>query len=429
MVLLLLFGQYSNNGVLPVFLSVVPDLDPLFADLQALLAQAGLNVSIGVLKIAAALLAVVILCGIISGIIEGVTRVVQFGQKQVGEKFWRDAGKTTTLINFILLVIAYAFYGHEQTRTVIQAVIDLGKEQLDTVLPLAILTQWVLLLGFLALFGWIMRVPMRSLFHRVTVIIGGWILFAALMVFCTAWAYPLVFGGFDSVAWTSLGVTLLGLYLAAVATNSPEQRRANAEWLRQRGWFVRLLFAGGSERSRWRVPPFSIIILVLALLLCDAVTAYFVFVFYDKTLATVPSREVLIRVQVVVSAFIALMSCFFYRQRVASQPEVPAALFAFIDFSMALSACAIALSGLGESAVTLGRVPVWTIAIGPPIIVALLVFTTNVLRLRSGTTRWGTCLFAAVMAGPLVWPAKEALHWLLRPLVELLLELLPLPKL
>jgi hypothetical protein len=110
---------------------------------------------------------------------------------------------------------------------------------------------------------------------------------------------------------------------------------------------------------------------------------------------------------------------------VAAQPEVPPALLPFIDLSMALSACAIVLSGFGQSAVTLGSVPVWVVAIGPPILVALLVFTANVLRLRSGTTRWGACVLAAVAAALLVWPAKEALHWLLRPLVELL----PLPKL
>jgi hypothetical protein len=284
----------------------MPDLDSIFAYVQVLLADLGLHVSTVVLKIVAAVLALILLYTIVRYIIIGVITIVQFGKEQVEQKFWRDAGKTTTLISFILLVIAYAFYGQQQTRTVVQAATDLGKDQLDTVMPLAILTQWLLLLGFLALFGWLMQVPMRPLFHHATLVLG-WILFTGLLAFCTVWAYPLAFGGFDAVAWASLGVTLLGLYFFVVATNGPKQRRTNAEWLRRRGWFVRSLFAGGSERSRWRISPFGLIISVLPLLLIDMIIAVFVFAFYDKTGATIPSREGLVSVQVVVSAGLALM--------------------------------------------------------------------------------------------------------------------------
>jgi hypothetical protein len=66
---------------------------------------------------------------------------------------------------------------------------------------------------------------------------------------------------------------------------------------------------------------------------------------------------------------------------------------------MALSACAIALSGLHHSPVTLGRVPVWLIAVGPPLVVALVVFATNLVRLRRCTTRWGACVLVAFVAG------------------------------
>jgi hypothetical protein len=39
--------------------------------------------------------------------------------------------------------------------------------------------------------------------------------------------------------------------------------------------------------------------------------------------------------------------------------------------------------------VTLGQVPAWVVAVGPPLVVAVLVFTTNVLRFQRRTPRWG----------------------------------------
>jgi hypothetical protein len=346
----------------------------------------------------------------------------------VDKKIWRDAGKTASLISFLLLVTAYAFYGLDQSRTVLQAAVDLGKEQLDTVLPRAILTQWALLLGFLVLFGSLMRIPGRLLFEPL-VGIAYWAMLAVAMFFVTAWLWPLLFGGaFDSVAWAGLALTVVASYLMLIVGNSRTQRRQPAAPREATGWVTRVLLGAGLPRSRWLVPPVVVVVMMAVNVLLTVVIGGIAYAVYDsarETLGGPSGRDGALLAVLLGNALFLLMMFFFYRGQVAEKSGIPAALFPFIDFSLALSACAIALSGLHHSPVTLGKVPVWLIAVGPPVVVALLVFATNLVRLRRDTPRWSVCVLAAFAAGLLVWPAK----WLLGLALTPILALVPLPQL
>ncbi|GAB3842801.1 hypothetical protein [Dactylosporangium cerinum] len=65
--------------------------------------------------------ALLVIGGMLAALAYAVVKAVagglwSFGRSQVEQQFWRDGGKLTTLLSLTVLVLAYAFYGHEQPR-------------------------------------------------------------------------------------------------------------------------------------------------------------------------------------------------------------------------------------------------------------------------------------------------------------------------
>ena len=86
-------------------------------------------------------------------------RAIKFARDQVRDRFWRETDKLTLFITLLLLFVGYAFYSHDQPRTFVQAVEDIGLQRLAELLPITILTGWVLLVVFWFLFCGVMGVP------------------------------------------------------------------------------------------------------------------------------------------------------------------------------------------------------------------------------------------------------------------------------
>ncbi|MFC5004457.1 hypothetical protein ACFPIJ_42355 [Dactylosporangium cerinum] len=86
--------------------------------------------------------ALLVIGGMLAALAYAVVKAVagglwSFGRSQVEQQFWRDGGKLTTLLSLTVLVLAYAFYGHEQPRPLAGALADLARDKLLAVLPLA----------------------------------------------------------------------------------------------------------------------------------------------------------------------------------------------------------------------------------------------------------------------------------------------------
>lgn len=128
----------------------------------------------------------------------------------------------------------------------------------------------------------------------------------------------------------------------------------------------------------------------------------------------------MVTVDLIVVSVMFLVSCYRFRADALNETAAPPALLHFIDLTAAISACAIALVGLPGSQVTFGAVPAWLVAVGPPLIVATMVFVLRILRRCGVTPRWAACVLAAGIAGLLVGPAKIVLAAILTPVVDLL---------
>jgi hypothetical protein len=386
----------------------------------------GLDVSLDVLRgifwMVAAVVAIVVAYRVIMAVLRGLEKAGLFAKRQIDQKFWRDAGKLATVISFLLFVLAYGFYSQEQRRTVGQALADLVREHLDAVLPLAVLTQWVLLLLFWFGFGLLVNVPLRSLLKPLEVVWAFVVLTGQVLLY-TVVMMSLVEG---SVTGAVLGAGALfgSIYLLLVGATATQRRQWSASAASGRR-FARLVYGWGAGRSRWLPPPLLVVVCVAGFGLLYGIISMVVgavYVIGDRPPATMAG---VVTVDLIVMAFVFLFVCYRFRADTLSEVEVPPALLHFVDFSLAISACAIAVVGLPNSPVTLGEVPVWLIAVGPPVIVAAMVFVMHLLRLRMTTPRWVACLVVAAVAGLLVGPAKIVLGYALGPLAALL----PLPSL
>ena len=114
---------------------------------------------------------------------------------------------------------------------------------------------------------------------------------------------------------------------------------------------------------------------------------------------------------------IALLMGFRFRSDVLGEAEAPEALQYFIDFSLGLAAEVVAVFGAQESPVTLDPIPAWVLALGPPLIVAAMIFTVHLRNLRETTPRWTAGLVTGVLAAFRVLPATLLLTQVLSPVL------------
>jgi hypothetical protein len=352
-----------------------------------LLSQAGVDIDPGQLRTAVITLLVVVAGSVAYAVGKPLAR---WSKRQIDEEFWRHPGKLATAVSTVLLVLAYGFYGADQSESLTDELIDLGRDRLAGVMPLAILTQWVLLCACWTLFGLLLGIPRPQLLRPLRTI-GAFLTFTALLILYTVLVMSLLDGDFGTAAPAAAAIVGIG-YLAAVATS----------------------------KKRWRVPLRQVLTVsgvwlgILGLLTALATIAL------AAANLPVPTLDEAITFDLVGASVLFLFACYRYRADVLNHTDVDPVLLHFIDFTVALSACAIAISGLPNSPVTLGPVPTWLIAVGPPVLVAAMVFGVHLARKRATTPAWAVCLTASVVAGVLVGPARIVLGVVLSPVAGML---------
>lgn len=375
-------------------------LGDFFAELAEGLQVLGINVSAGVLQgiffVILAAIAVSVLRSAGSTTIEAVKGATAFVRKQISNKFWRDAGKLATLISFLLLVIAYGFYGHEQTQTLGAALLDLGRERLAEIVPTAILTQVLLLCAYWLTFGWLTAVPARTLAEPFPLFLGFIVVFAWLLL---ASVVPFVLADGDPSALGMAIIVMITVFGLAIPL------------------FTKLVLRANKQSQQGRARP-AIIVAVVALLMLTGLVATSVACAY-AAMSPSPSVGGLVATDFAIMTVLLLFTCYKFRAYIGGA-EVPSAIPHLIDFSLAISACAIALVSLPGSEVTLGGIPPVIIAAGPALVVAAMIFIIHLRRSQSGTPRWSACLAVAVVGGLLAGPLKALLTGPLAAFADLL---------
>ncbi|MFD4504560.1 hypothetical protein [Streptomyces sp. NPDC058457] len=382
-------------------------LDELLNAVADLLAQSGVHVGIGTLRAIVFALVGVIALQLVIGVVRTAVNtggaVFGFARTQVEGKFWQDAGKLTTFISFALLVIAYGLYGRQQSRPLTQALRSMAEDRLTEILPLTVLTQVALLCGFWIVFGVVARVPRQTLLEPFWIVLA---LVACMSVAIAGSVGVLLItrGDVASALFLTAATLAVGCGVILIVAKT-QQRRADADGRDPGGT--------GPEQTQGHIA-----VLVLCTLLGSALTALY------SGVARTPSVDGLLRFDFALLAAMVLIACYRFRAYM-DDAEVPSALPHLIDFSLALSACAIALTKARDAEVTLGGVPPWVIVVGPPLIIAAMIFAVHLRRHLPAIPNWRTCLVVALVGGLLVGPAQYALASELVPVVQWL----PLPRL
>jgi hypothetical protein len=322
-----------------------------------------------------------------------------FVKAQIEGKFWQDPGKLRLVIGVLLFVVAYGFYGQAQSRPLGEALADIVRGQVLAVMPLAIMTQWLLLIVFWLLLGLVLGVPVGKLLKPIGDITIGIVLITAEVLMFTF--SVLAFGTGDPAvggAWLA-GLTAVNLVLAWMGVAS-ERRRLGR---RPDGW-------------RGSVVLLGLVLTFLLLVLFCMIGGIIAWV-RGMMGADLTDPAGAIRVALIAMLVVFLLSCFMFRSGYLNEAGAPEALFYFIDFSLALAAGVVALLSVQQSPVTLGPVPAWVVAAGPPLIVAGMLFFVRLRGLRGETPRWTAALLVAAGAAFLVLPATLLLTKILAPLL------------
>jgi hypothetical protein len=379
----------------------VPTIDPVQGFLQAiseLLAGGGVNVSpetVGlILSVLAAIVAVQLAISAAKTSYAAVKAVTRYTRTQIQAKFWRDSGKLATLISLVLLVLAYGLYDQQQPVALGEAVLRLGRERLLEILPIAILTQTVLLCAFWLIYGRIFQVPRATLadpFKSLLTFLAGMAVFSAgsIVIF-------LIIGDDPETALVILGATMMVGFVYVFALTR---------------------FLKGRQKPGGKPGPAIVLLAVVPVLMLLAVFGSLFAAVYTG-ISDAPTVSGLIGFIAIVLAVIMLIACYQFRAYIG-EAEVPPATGYFIDFSLAVSALAVALISQPGAEIRLGGVPPWVVVVVPALLVAAAVFVFNLLRLRSSTPRWALALIVAIVAGLLVGPAKAVLTPMLRPVSDL----------
>lgn len=319
--------------------------------------------------------------------------VGRFAKDQVDQKFWRDPGKLRLIIGVLLFAVAYGFYGADQSRPLGQALGDTVRGQVLAFMPLAITAQWLLLLLFWLLLGLVMGVPFLKLAKPIGDVLIGTVVIAAEVLCYTLWIAALRDGRYaESWGWLA-AFAAINLVLIGLAQASPRTRRS---WPAALGVWLLL----------------DVLLIVLFSIVAGVIAAV------RAAMDLPPSDQAgMVRLALIAMTVVFLMLCFAFRSTYLNEVEVPESLLYFIDFSLALAAGIVAVAGVQQSPVTLGPVPAWVVAVGPPLIVAGMLFTVRLRRLRESTPRWTAVLVGAIGAAFLVLPATILISKALAPLL------------
>jgi hypothetical protein len=351
------------------------------------------------------------------------------------KEFWTNSGKAVPFATFLLLLIAYGFYGRHGTRPVAHALADIGRSYLPDLIPLSILTQWALLSLFWVVFGVLVGLPVRLLLAPFGYFLLGALNTPLVFAFTVVW---MAFSHARTIAhYAVLALAVVAVwgafgYLWTLAGSSPPGR---ADWKRNRDrarqyplpanamWWQR------RQRARLLVEPapFSLLpplgevfryarlaALVSTLVAVIASAPYLTGLVHPTVLPAVLHTEL-----VVICVSLLLMVGRF-RNASFELDDVPKAMVGFVDLATTLSACLLAIVGLAGSVVTLGPVPPWLVAVAPPLLVAAVIFLASLLPERRETPRWNLCLVVSCAAAPLVLPVQLALSAAFAPAITII---------
>lgn len=304
---------------------------------------------------------------------------------------WPDIGRLSTLLTFVLFLFAYAFYGVEQSRSWWESVKDLGRDQLESVVPVAALTQFILLLIF-------------------------WFLLGRLLGMRWSWLLEPLFDSVRAVGF------VLGLLTFTVALLGALNGQSGYVVLGLAGLVAASYLLGVS--INWRPSIARVLIGLLLQVLVYGTLAGIAAVIMRWMDRGLPGLGATLRIELIVCAIALLAFCYFFRLSATEQPTTPPMLFHFIDLSLVVSAAVIALVGLPGSSVTLGPVPAVLVAVGPSVIVAVVIFVVHLAQARRTTRNWERAMAVSVGASAVAVPVMLLVTAALVPL----LGLLPLPS-
>lgn len=364
-------------------------LTDLFEWLSDVLKSTGVDVSPrtlqGLALAVVAVVAAVVLVRAVRVAMAVVRQVVEFTRRQIRGRFWRDAGKLATFISFLLLVLGYGLFWPQQSRPLSDALLAMGRDHLDEIVPTAVLTQALLLCAYWMILGRVMAVGWRTLaepfrLFLIFAAVFAWLVFASVVPFVLA-------GGDAETLGLAIGVlvTVLGLAAGWLATHSARRDKAGKPIGPARG----------------------MVVAAFAILALTGLVALVVAGVYSAVAAT-PSVPGLLSTDLAILTVLLLYVCYKFRAYIGGA-EVPAAIGHFIDFSLAVSAGAIAITGAVGAPVSLGGVPPVVVAAAPALVVAVMVFVIHLRGARAETRGWTVALIVAVAAGILVGPAKQML--------------------
>ncbi|MGY0460415.1 hypothetical protein ACW14Y_09110 [Kitasatospora sp. cg17-2] len=363
--------------------------------------------------------------------------------------FWDDTGRLLGVAQLLLLVLAYAFGAGGQSRSFGAAVGDILSGQLPDLLPMAVATQWLLLSVLWLVVGASAGVRRSDLTAPFDAVRGMALIAVFVVAFTAAWMTPPSgpgpAGRLPAVVAVGAVLLLFG-YLSAVSRGHeqrPDILRRRREILehsfrrpgdvpghtapnRPEEALIAALLARGQDRpvpptgSIWLPAPALVLRLCLLWAALLGVPAAAVTWIFSTGHFPPPDLPGVLRVELAVLSVMVLMMVFSFRRNLDGRIRVSPAVPRLIDLSLLLSVGWLGLSGAWSSPVTLGPLPAWVVALGPPLVIASLVLLLGVLPHRRQTPRLPLALAVAVAAGPFVLPLRAALQHLLGGVVHAL---------
>ncbi|MFF0206219.1 hypothetical protein [Streptomyces sp. NPDC005017] len=325
--------------------------------------------------------------------------------------FWRDSGRILPAVQVLLLAVAYAFYGNDQTESLSDAAGHVLDGQLAEAAPFVILTYWLLSCVFWVWFGRLLGLSYRRLMTPFAELRG--LLVGALFVgaFAVAWLQAADRGSRLGVAQGSAvtaAVVLGAAYFTEVGAKSLAGRThhlidplgTNAPWLQS---------MPHPDGPAWRVSVRRLTATFLLFTLSWSLIAALISALYWAGAFEPPSALGVLRVCGFLYGITLLVWCFRFRSMVFAQRDLPPVLPRFVDLSLALSTVAVAAGSLPDAHLTIGNAPPWAVAIGPPATIAALLLVVVIGQSRTQTPRWRQLLRASLLAAVLIVPLRLAL--------------------
>jgi hypothetical protein len=348
------------------------------------------------------------------GIAVGVYVLIKGG---AASGYWRDAGKVLPLLNLLVLLIAYAFYSTDQSRSLGEALQDMVSAELAEFLPSAVATEAILLCLFWLLFATIMRLPRRLVLAPIQALLNLVAFLVLCVLFTVSWINLITVTGESDVVGIVAGMVLVWLALGVLSTldeSNPFTVTA------MRGGVARRS-ADDDRQDRPRPPlplpprPRVSLRTVLNRTVSNAVGSLvlaFLITFLAGGFHSRPTVDEVVQVELIVFAVIFVIWCLMLRTITYDMPHVPVSMAGFTNLGLALSATMIAATGVAASPVVLGPVPPLLIAVLPGVITAVAVFLVDVRPHRRSARAFGICLAVSMVAGvlgPAIKPVVSAL--------------------